>query len=59
MIGGTRLKILDAMAMQLPLVSYPMALEGIDARHEQHVLIGETAEDLSESAQRQFQLANT
>ena len=37
--GGTRLKILDALAMQVPIVATQMALEGIDVRAERDVLV--------------------
>lgn len=50
--GGTRLKILDAMAMELPLVCHPMALEGIDAQHEEHVLLAESAKEFADACLR-------
>ncbi len=50
--GGTRLKVLDAMAMQLALVCHPMACEGIDVRHEEHLLLAETAEDSARACLR-------
>lgn len=50
--GGTRLKVLDAMAMQLALVCHPMACEGIDVRHEEHLLLAETAEEFAEACLR-------
>jgi sugar transferase (PEP-CTERM/EpsH1 system associated) len=34
--GGTKLKVLDAMAMGKPLVANPIAVEGIDAQPQQH-----------------------
>ena len=37
--GGTRLKILDALAMGVPIVATQMALEGIDVVAEQDVLV--------------------
>lgn len=37
--GGTRLKILDALAMGVPIVATQMALEGIDVVPEQDVLV--------------------
>ena len=37
--GGTRLKILDALAMQVPIVATQMALEGIDVVPERDVLV--------------------
>jgi glycosyltransferase involved in cell wall biosynthesis len=37
--GGTRLKILDALAMGVPIVATQMALEGIDVVPETDVLV--------------------
>jgi glycosyltransferase involved in cell wall biosynthesis len=37
--GGTRLKILDALAMGVPIVATQMALEGIDVVPEKDVLV--------------------
>ncbi len=39
--GGTRLKILDALAMGVPIVATQMALEGIDVVAEQDVLVAD------------------
>ena len=39
--GGTRLKILEAFAAGLPVVSSPVGAEGIACRHEQHLLLAE------------------
>lgn len=40
--GGTKLKILDAMNRGLPIVAHPIALEGIKAIKDQHVLVART-----------------
>lgn len=40
--GGTRLKILDALAMGVPIVATKMALEGIDVVAEREVLVAES-----------------
>ncbi|HVD92702.1 MAG TPA: glycosyltransferase family 4 protein [Vicinamibacterales bacterium] len=37
--GGTRIKILEAFAAGVPVVSTPVGCEGIDARHPEHLLI--------------------
>jgi glycosyltransferase involved in cell wall biosynthesis len=42
--GGTRLKILEAFAAGLPVVSTPVGCEGIDAAHGDHLLIAERAQ---------------
>lgn len=39
--GGTRLKILEAFAAGLPVVSTPVGCEGIDAVHGQHLWIAD------------------
>jgi glycosyltransferase involved in cell wall biosynthesis len=39
--GGTRLKILEAFAAGLPVVSTPIGCEGIDCRHDQELLVAE------------------
>ncbi len=41
--GGTRLKLLDAMAMGLAIVCHPMALEGLDAVPGEHLLVADSA----------------
>jgi glycosyltransferase involved in cell wall biosynthesis len=40
--GGTRLKILDALSMGMPIVATQMALEGIDVKAEHDVLVANT-----------------
>ncbi len=39
--GGTRLKILEAMAMARPVVSTPLGAEGIEARHGVELLLAD------------------
>jgi len=39
--GGTRLKILEAMAMAKPIVSTTIGAEGIDVVHETHLLLAD------------------
>lgn len=39
--GGTRLKILEAFAAGLPVVSTPIGCEGIECAHGKHLWIGE------------------
>lgn len=43
--GGTKLKVLDAMANGVPLVAHPIAMEGIDAIPGQHYYQASTAQD--------------
>lgn len=44
---GTRYKILEAMATKTPIVGTSLAVEGIDVRDGEEVLIGETPEELA------------
>lgn len=46
--GGTRLKILGAMAAKLPVVTTHVGIEGIEAENGEAVLYGESPEELSE-----------
>ncbi|MEJ2063949.1 MAG: glycosyltransferase family 4 protein [Reinekea sp.] len=43
--GGTKLKILDALAMGIPLIANPVACEGIDVENGKHVIFAETPEE--------------
>lgn len=45
--GGTRLKILGAMASRLPVVTTKVGITGINAADRENVLMGETPEDLA------------
>jgi glycosyltransferase involved in cell wall biosynthesis len=42
--GGTRLKVVEGLAMARPLVSTSLGCEGIAVRDGEHLLIGDTAE---------------
>lgn len=50
--GGTRFKILEAMASNLPVVTTPTGIEGIPAEIGKEVLIGESPQELVEAAVR-------
>lgn len=45
--GGTRLKILDALAMGKAIVSTSLGAEGIDLRNGEDILIGDTPEEFA------------
>jgi len=45
--GGTRLKVLDAMAMGKALVSTSIGCEGIDVRPGEHLVVADAAEDFA------------
>ncbi|MCW5799584.1 MAG: glycosyltransferase [Nitrospira sp.] len=50
--GGTRLKMLDALAMGIPIVSTTFAASGLALRHGQHLLLADTVEQFTESIAR-------
>jgi len=45
--GGTRLKILAAMAAMVPVVTTPVGAEGYGAENGESILIGENPEDIA------------
>lgn len=45
--GGTKLKVLDAFALGIPMVAHPLAVEGIDVEDGVHVMLASTAEEFS------------
>ncbi|VAV84935.1 Glycosyl transferase, group 1 [hydrothermal vent metagenome] len=45
--GGTRLKILEAMATGIPIVSTSVGCEGIGLTHEKDILIADSAEEFA------------
>jgi polysaccharide biosynthesis protein PslH len=47
--GGTRLKILEAMALRTPVVATTKAAEGLDVRDGEHVLIADTPCEFAEA----------
>jgi glycosyltransferase involved in cell wall biosynthesis len=50
--GGTRIKILEAFSFQRPVVSTSTGREGIAARDDEHILIGDTPERFAEQCLR-------
>ena len=40
--SGTRLKVLEALAAGVPVISTPLGVQGLEVRHGEDVLIGET-----------------
>jgi glycosyltransferase involved in cell wall biosynthesis len=45
--GGTRLKVLEALAAGVPVVSTPFGVAGLGVRDDREVLLGESAADLA------------
>jgi glycosyltransferase involved in cell wall biosynthesis len=52
--GGTRLKILDAMAMGKPVVSTSVGCEGLRVTPGENILVGDTAQALADLVLRLF-----
>ena len=52
--GGSRLKILSAMAARLPVVTTKVGISGIEAENGKEVLIGESAEEIANLASKLF-----
>ena len=50
--SGTRLKVVEGLAMGKPMVSTTLGSEGVDVRHEEHLLIADTAEAFADSLAR-------
>jgi glycosyltransferase involved in cell wall biosynthesis len=50
--GGTRVKVLEAMAMGVPVVSTRLGCEGLDVRDGGNVLIGDSDAGLADAAVR-------
>jgi glycosyltransferase involved in cell wall biosynthesis len=55
--GGTRIKILEAMAAGKRVVSTTIGAEGIDAEHEKHILLADTPQAFAELAVRALDAA--
>ena len=53
--SGMKDKVLEAMAMRLPVVSTPLGCEGIAATDGDDVLLGQSAEELAKAVVRLFQ----
>ena len=47
--SGMRIKILEALATELPLVSTSVGAEGIDLRHSEHALLADQAEEFAQA----------
>lgn len=52
--GGTRLKILEALAHGVPVVTTSVGCEGLDVEHERHVLIADDPHDFALAIERLF-----
>lgn len=50
--GGTRLKIYEAMAARVPVVSTSIGAEGLDVRNGENILIADSAREFADSCLR-------
>jgi glycosyltransferase involved in cell wall biosynthesis len=50
--SGTRLKILEAFSHRRPVVSTTIGAEGLELRHEEHILIADTPEEFAAACAR-------
>ena len=50
--GGTRIKLLEAFAHRVPVVTTPLGAEGLDVRDGIHVLLAETPAELAAACRR-------
>jgi glycosyltransferase involved in cell wall biosynthesis len=52
--GGTRLKVLEAMAMKKPIVSTTIGCEGINVKHNESVLFADAPAEFADAVVRLF-----
>lgn len=57
--SGTRLKILEAMAAGVPVVSTRLGAEGIDVQHDVHVLLADSGPEIAAAVSRVASSAET
>jgi sugar transferase (PEP-CTERM/EpsH1 system associated) len=50
--GGTRLKILEAMAMGVPVISTTLGAEGVAAKHGQEILLADSVQEMLRALER-------
>jgi glycosyltransferase involved in cell wall biosynthesis len=50
--GGTRLKVLEALALGTPVVSTSKGVEGLDLEDGRHVLVADTADAFAAATER-------
>jgi len=47
--SGTKTKVLEAMAQSVPVVTTPVGIEGLDVRHEVHILVATTSAEFADA----------
>jgi glycosyltransferase involved in cell wall biosynthesis len=50
--GGTRLKVLEALALGTPVVSTTKGVEGLELEDDRHVLVADTAHEFAAATER-------
>ena len=50
--GGTRIKILEAFSFRRPVITTTVGAEGIDARHNESILLADNPEQFAEACRR-------
>ncbi len=50
--GGTRLKVLEAFAARVPVISTSVGVEGLDVEHGKHLLIADTPREFADAVIR-------
>jgi glycosyltransferase involved in cell wall biosynthesis len=50
--GGTRLKVLEALALGTPVVSTSKGIEGLELEDGRHVLVADSAADFAAATER-------
>jgi glycosyltransferase involved in cell wall biosynthesis len=50
--GGTRLKIVEALALETPVVSTTIGAEGLGLEDEKHLVLADTPEDMVQAVER-------
>jgi glycosyltransferase involved in cell wall biosynthesis len=53
--GGVRVKILEAMAVGVPVISTTIGAEGLEVRHGEHLLIADTPRDFARACREVLQ----
>jgi glycosyltransferase involved in cell wall biosynthesis len=53
--SGTRLKVVEGLAMGKPMVSTTVGCEGVDVRNDEHLLIGDSAQEFAKKVLRLFE----
>ena len=53
--GGVRVKILEAMALGVPVISTTIGAEGLEVGHGEHLLIADTPEEFARACQEVLQ----